>query len=110
MKAVGLHLHHIRKLFQRQFAVWPGRFKYAIQCFFLPFPVCDFGSDLLCEHIQWLHGYWNAVELIFFDGCEQRHAFDQIIATEREQPGLWDAGQMVSGPARPLQEGGDTAG
>ena len=54
-------------------------------------------------------GNLQPVELAATHAVEQRRAFDQLVARQREQPALRRAADGVAGAADPLQEGGDRA-
>ena len=64
----------------------------------------DFGDDLLRQHVQRLLRDRQPVEFAAPDAVEQRRAFDQIVARQREQPALRRAADRVAGASDALQE------
>ena len=44
---------------------------------------------MLRQHIQWMVGDMDQVQLIPAYGIEQRRAFHQIVTRQREQTSLW---------------------
>ena len=67
----------------------------------------DFGDDLLGEHVQGLGRDRETVEFAAADAVDQRRAFDEIVARQREQAALGRAANGVAGPADALEKGGD---
>ena len=75
----------------------------------MPFARGDFGDDLLRQHVERLFRNRQPIELAAADAVEQRRAFDQLVAREREQPALGRALDRMSGAPDPLQEARDRA-
>ncbi len=91
----------------RQRAVRPGAAQQGVKLILRPVLCRDFRDDLLGENIERLMGNLQPVELLAAHAVEQRRAFDEIVAREREQTAL---GRAVDGVARApdaLQEGRD---
>ena len=51
----------------------------------------DFGDDLLRQHVERLLGDRQPIELAAANAVEQRPAFDELVARQREQPALGGA-------------------
>ena len=97
------------EILARQVAIGPGAAHQREQLVLAPFARADLGDDLLRQHVERLLGDREAIELAAAHAVEQRRAFDQLVARQREQPALGRAADRVAGAADPLQEAGDRA-
>ncbi len=66
-----------------------------------------FGHDLLRQNVERRIVRHDAVQLAAAERSQQRRAFDEIVARDREQAALRDAGDRVTGSADALNEGRD---
>ena len=108
-EAFGEHLHHFVEALARQPRIRRRARKTRIQRVLLPLRACHFGDDLLREHVERRFGNAQRVELAALHAIEQRRAFDELVARQREQPALRHAADMVPGAADALQERCDPA-
>src|SRR5208283_4202011 len=103
-EAFGKHENHAFKIGAGQIAIGPGAAQQGQELVLMPFSRRHFGGDLLGEDIERLLGDFEPVELSPADTIEQRHAFGQIVAREREQAALGHTIDRVSRAPDTLQE------
>ena len=105
--AVGEHAHDVVELLAGQVAVGMRPAHQVEQRFLAPLLARHRGHDLLGEDVERLLGDQEAVEPTLADGAQQRRAFDQVVARQREQTALGNGLEVVAGAAHPLQQGRD---
>ena len=106
-EAVCEHPDDIVELRALQVAVGVGALQQGEELIEVPLARGDFGHDLLRQHIERLGGNAQAIELPAPDAVEQRRAFDEIVARQREKPAFGRAAQAVTGASDALQQGCD---
>ena len=72
-----------------------------------PFGGCDFGDDLLRQHVERCARDRQAVEFLAPHGVQQRRAFHEFVARQRKQARLGNAAHLVARAPGALQEGRD---
>ena len=80
-----------------------------VQVVGLPLLRAGFGDDLLGEDVERQARELDRVELACTHRGEERGAFDELVARQREQASLRRAGAAVVRPADALEERGDAA-
>jgi hypothetical protein len=108
-EALRNHLDDRREIFTRQGAIGPGAAHQSEETLFAPFARGHFGDDLLRQNIERVFGDAETIELAAGDRIEQRGAFDQLVARQREQPSLGSAGDSMARTPDALQERRDRA-
>ena len=103
-KAFRQHADHGGEILAGQRAIGPSPAQQRIELVLVPFARGDLGDDLLGEHIERLFGDRQSVELAAPDAVEQRRAFDELVAGEREEAPLGQAIDRMPGTPDPLQE------
>src|SRR4029078_11556353 len=101
-EAFGEHADDGTEILARQGPIGPGAAHALEQRVFAPVLGGDLGNDLLGQHVERLFRNAQAVQFAASDAVEQRRAFHQVIAREREQPALWRAVDGVTGTHYPL--------
>ena len=107
--AFGEHAQHLIELCPLKLAIPVRPAHQGEQLLLRPLACSDLCHDLLCEHVEGLARHHEPVELAAAHRGDERGAFDEVIAREREQPSLGRAAHRVAGAADALQEGGDRA-
>ena len=90
-----------------QIAIRPGPAEQLEQRVLVPFVAGDGGDDLLGQDVERRFGNLDAVEHAAADRPDQRQAFQQLVARQREQPALGQCPDGVARAADALQERGD---
>ena len=108
-EAFRQHGDHRREILARQRAIGPRAADQREQLVLAPFLRRHLGHDLLRQHVERLLQNGEPVELAAADAVDQRRAFHQLVAREREQPALGRARDRVPGSPDPLQERRDRA-
>ena len=108
-EAFGQHAHDGVEVLARESAIRPGAAHASNRAVLGPFLRRDLGDDLLRQHVERLLRDGQPIELAAAHAVEQRRAFDQVVARQREQPALRHAADRVAGAADALQEAGDRA-
>ena len=83
-EAFSQHRDDGGKILPRQRAIRPGAAEEGEELVLLPFPRCNFGDDLLRQHIERLFRNRQSVEFAAADAVEQCRALDQFVARQRE--------------------------
>ena len=109
LKPFGQHLHDRGEILARQVAVRPGAAEQREQRVLAPFLRRDLGDDLLRQHVERPLRDGEPVEFAARDAVEQRGAFDEFVARQREQPALRRAADRVARAPDALQERRDRA-
>ena len=109
VEAVGQHGDDRIEFLARQLAIRPGAAHQREQLVLAPFLRGDLGDDLLRQHVERLRRGSPGGRARRDGRVEQRGAFDQVVARQREQPALGRAADRVAGAADALQEGRDRA-
>jgi hypothetical protein len=108
-EALGDHAHYGQILVARQARVGIGASEDAEQLLFVPVARRHLGHDLLGENVERLRRYRDAVELAAPHCVEERRAFHQLVARQREKARLRLPADRVVGAPGPLQESCDRA-
>ena len=108
-EALGQHADHGRVVLARQLPIGPRPPEQREQLVLAAFARADLGHDLLRQHVERLLGDHEPVQLAAVGAVDERRAFDEVVAREREQPTLRRAADLMSGAADALQEAGDGA-
>ena len=106
-EAVGEHPDDIVELGALQVAIGVGALQQGEELIEVPLARGDFRHDLLRQHIERLGGNAQAIELRAPHAVEQRRAFDEIVARQREKPALRRTAQAVPGASDALQQSRD---
>ena len=78
------HCHNLIELTARKVAIWPGRANELEEIILIPIFRGSCGNDLLRQHIQRFFGNRQSIEFATINATQQRCAFDQLIAAQRE--------------------------
>ena len=105
--ALGQHRQHRGEILARERAIGPGAAEAGEERVLAPFARGDFGDDLLRQDVERLLGEREAIELAAADAVEQRCAFDELVARQREEAAFGRAVDGVAGAADALQEARD---
>ena len=89
-----------------ELAIGPRTTHELVERFFVPFSACDFGGDLLRQHVERLHRHAQAIQLLAAHRVEQCHAFHQIVARYRKQAPLRQAADHVTRAPDTLKQSG----
>ena len=108
-EAFRQHGDNSREILARQRAIGPRAADQREQLVLAPFLRRHLGHDLLRQHVERLLQNGEPVELAAADAVDERRAFHQLVAREREQPALGRARDRVPGSPDPLQERRDRA-
>ena len=100
-EALRQHGDHRREILPRQRAIGPGTADQREQLVLAPFLRRHLGDDLLRQHVERLLQNDEPVELAATDAVDERRAFHQLVARQREQPALGRARDGVPGSSRP---------
>ena len=73
----------------------------------IPFLARHFRDDLLSQHIHRRDGNGNHVEMPLSDRPDHRHAFNQFVASQREQPAFRGQTECVARTTNPLKKRGN---
>ena len=108
-KALRQHADHGVEIGARQRPIGPGAAEQREELVLAPLARRHFGDDLLRQHVERLFRDREAIEFPAVHTVEQRRAFDQLVARQREQPALGRPRDRVARAADPLQKSRDRA-
>ena len=107
--AFGERAHDVQEFLARELRIGIRAANEVEESRLGPFRRGDFGNDLLREDIERFLRNQNAVELAALHRIEQRRAFDELVARQREQPRLGHSADLMARAPRALQERRDGA-
>ncbi len=108
-EALGQHGDQRVEVRAGQAPIGPGPAESGVEGFLPPILGRGLGDDLLGQHVERLRGNREPVELAALDALQQRRAFHQLVAGQREEAALGQARDGMAGPTDPLEEARDRA-
>ena len=107
--AAGERLQHLLVPVERQVAVRVRPAHQLVQDVLAPLAGAALGDDLLRQHVERPVGNEEPVEVAALEPADHRHALDQLVARQREEPALRRAADLVARASHALQHQADGA-